>query len=349
MYTRAKIFQYIGIFLVGTFLLSCRSSFVALQIENSVPARDELPATVQSLTLLNRSMNDQFANFQEDSLEHHFLRKGYQLSKIVLDSLAADTTIRALADLLFASGRYDAVIPVDRNLPKSGGYETIPDTLNNELVARLCSDFQTDALMVLEKFSTKVMTDFSSEKFLNATNGFNRAYFATIDVRYEAFFRIYQPGKHLWTKEISVADTIYWESTDYTQAGVFKKLPTIKQALVSAGIKVALDIDEKISPAWIPEKRGYFLIERRDDKGRQAMNEHNYAEAARYWKEIAGSANRKIKSKAEYNLALLSELNGDIDGALDWGLKSFYSYYRYQTEAYLKKLKERKENLQKTK
>jgi hypothetical protein len=78
------------------------------------------------------------------------------------------------------------------------------------------------------------------------------------------------------------------------------------------------------------------------------MNENNYDEANKYWIEIAQSRNKKIRSKAEFNLALMSELGGDIDGALKWGLKSFYSYYRYQTEAYLKKLKFRKEIQQKT-
>jgi hypothetical protein len=78
------------------------------------------------------------------------------------------------------------------------------------------------------------------------------------------------------------------------------------------------------------------------------MSENKYDEAAQYWREMAGSKNKMLRSKAEYNLALISELNGDLDRALEWGLKSFYSYYRYQTEAYLKKLKERKETLQKT-
>ena len=79
------------------------------------------------------------------------------------------------------------------------------------------------------------------------------------------------------------------------------------------------------------------------------MNENNYEEAAKYWAEMTQSTNKKTRSKAEFNLALVSELNGDIDEAIEWGLKSFYSQYRYQTEAYLKKLKARQETLQNSK
>ncbi len=345
---KTKLFHLIGLILAGMMIVSCKTNYVALTIENSLPSKEELPEDVQSLTLLNRSMSSQFENFQEDSLQIHFYRKGFQLSKIVLDSLASDTTIRALADLLFESGRYDVVVPVERNLPRPFSYELVPDTLSLDSVKNLCQVYKTDALLVLEKFSTKVMTDFTSEKYMNATTGVNHGYYASMDIKYDAFIRIYKPGLNRIVKELRLVDTIYWESADYTQVRLFQKMPSVKQGLINVGIKVALEVDEKLSPAWIPEKRGYFLIERKNDRGQQFMSENNYDGAAKYWREMAGSKNKMQRSKAEYNLALISELNGDIDGALDWGLKSFYSYYRYQTEAYLKKLKERKETLQKT-
>ena len=78
------------------------------------------------------------------------------------------------------------------------------------------------------------------------------------------------------------------------------------------------------------------------------MNENKYDEAGRYWNEMALSRNKKTRSKAEYNLALISELNGDLYKAIEFGLKSFYSYYRFQTQIYLKKLEARKLALQKT-
>ena len=60
--------------------------------------------------------------------------------------------------------------------------------------------------------------------------------------------------------------------------------------------------------------------------------------------EKAQSTNKKIKSRAEYNLAVASELEGNVDQAIEWGLKSFYTQYDYRTEVYLKKLKALKED-----
>lgn len=323
---------------------SCKSYYTTLTIENARPAKEDLPSDIQSLTLMNRSMNNQFENYQEDSLQLYFYRQGFQLSKIVLDSTASDTTIRALAELLFESGRYDVVVPVERNFKRDLTYEILPDTLSNLLVSQICNQYNTDALLVLERFSAKVMTDFSSEKHMDATTGANYSYYASQDLKYNAFFRIYKPGAKTLVKEFELIDTIYWESADYTQLRLFGKLPSIKQALTNAGIKIALDVDSKLSPTWFAEKRGYFVFDLKNDKGQQLMNENRVAEAKAFWLEKAQSTNKKIRSRAEYNLALASELDGNIDQAIEWGLKSFYSNYQYQTELYLKKLNTIKES-----
>ena len=345
-----KIISYktILFFVAGITMISCKSNYAIITIENSQPAVAELPNDIQSITLMNRSMNNQFQNHREDSLQMYFYRKGFQLSSIVLDSTAADTTVRSLAALMFDSGRYDVVVPLERNIKRDLSYDILPDTLNPDQVSEICKNFNTDALMVLERFSTKTMADYSAEKYQDVNTGSVYSYYATLDLKYDAFFRIYKPGRKTLVKEIAISDTIYWESADYTLKGLFSKLPSVKQALINAGIKIALDVDSKVSPSWVTEERGYFLFKNKDDRGQQFMNENNYEEAGKYWTYMATSTNKNIRSKAEYNLALINELNGDLDKAIEYGLKSFYSQYRFQTETYLKKLEARKKALQKT-
>ena len=345
-FRKIKTYKTILFFLTGITLVSCKSNYAILTIENIQHAKEELSPDIQSITLMNRSMNSQFLNHREDSLQMYFYRKGFQLSNIVLDSTAADTTIRALAELMFESGRYDVVVPLERNIKRSQSYEIIPDTLQPDQVREICTNFKTDALMVMERFVTKTMADYSEEKYADAS-GPVYSFNATLDLKYNAFFRIYKPGAKTLIKEIELNDTIYWESSDYTQERLFSKLPSIKQALINAGIKVALDVDSKLSPTWTPEKRGYFLFKSKDDQGQLFMSENKYDDAAKYWAEMAKSTNKKTRSKAEFNLALISELNGNIDQAIEYGLKSFYSHYRFQTETYLKKLDARKKALQK--
>lgn len=320
--------------MVFTFV-SCKSYYSALTIETPVTAKEELPSDIQSLTLMNRSINNQFTDHQEDSLENYFYRHDYQLAAVILDIHAADTTLLSLADLLYSSGRYDVTVPVERNINRDLPYNIIPDTLSTEKVRRICEEYNTDALLVMEQFSTKAMTDMNVEKWAGSEGTYSN-YYASIDMKYNAFFRIYKPGSK--TIEIPLNDTIYWDRADDNLDRLLKNLPTIKQAMVSAGIKVALDVDAKISPTWIPEKRGYFLLNRKNDRGKQLMDENKTEEARDYWMQMAQSDKKKIKGRAEYNLALLCELDGDLDQAIQWALKSYNTYYQYQTEIYLKKL-----------
>lgn len=331
-----KVFKIFLYCMVALTALSCKSYFTTLTIETPRPSKQELPSDIQSLTLMNRSMSNQFLQHRTDSLQLYFYRNGYQLAAVVLDSLAADTTIRALAELMFESGRYDVVVPVDRNLERSLSYDLIPDTLPPSFVSQICEEYQTDALMVMEQFSTKVMTDYSEDKYFDKYSGTSYSFYASLDLKYDAMFRIYKPGRKV--QEIQLSDTIYWESADDSQLRMLSKLPAVKQALINAAIKIALDVDGKISPFWVSERRGYYLFDLKDDRGQQLINENKIDEAVIYWKEKAQSDNKKIRSRAEFNLAVASELEGDVDLAIEWGLKSFYSQYDYRTEVYLKKL-----------
>lgn len=321
--------------LIGIALSSCKSFYSVINIETPVPAKEALPDDIQSLTLMNRSINNQFMEHQEDTLENYFYRHNYQLSAVVLDIDAADTTLMVLADLLYASGRYDVVVPLERNIPKNISYNLIPDTLNTEFVRQICETYQTDALMVMEQFSTKAMTDYNAESYRSMDGTFN-TYYASLDMKYNAFFRIYKPGNK--TIEIPLADTIYWENGDNDLEFLFVRLPSVKEAVINAGIKVALDIDSKISPTWKREKRGFFVLDRGKDQTRQWMEENKTQEVREYWMQMTQSDKKKIKSRAEYNLALVSELEGDIDQAMEWALKSYNTYYQHQTEIYIKKL-----------
>lgn len=334
--SKLNIFKIVSVCLIALVVVSCKSHFSVLTIETPGPAKLELPQSIQSLTLMNRSMNKQFATHHPDTLQLYFFDNGYQLSVVVLDSLASDTTLRALGELLFSSGRFDVVIPIERNIERTINYNMVPDTLSTEYVKEQLDTYQTDALMVLEKFDMKVMTDFATERLYDRYTGSQNEFFASMDLKYDALFRIYKPGRKV--QDIQVSDTIYWEGAEDSQVRLFSKHPSVKQALINGGIKIALDVDSKISPSWTREKRGFFVFDRKDDLGRQLLNENNIEGAKAFWMEKAQSTNKKTKSRAEYNLALASELEGNIDEAIEWGLKSYQTLYHYQTELYLKKL-----------
>ena len=81
------------------------------------------------------------------------------------------------------------------------------------------------------------------------------------------------------------------------------------------------------------------------------MIENNEWEPAMaLWKDLAEKSNSKsTRSKAEFNIAIGYELQGNLNEAITWALKSYNTMYRTLTYNYLEVLKRRKNELKKQK
>lgn len=322
---------------------SCTSSFKSLVIETAKPSTHMLPEDIHSLTLVNRGITDDFLNFNKDSLQQFFFSRGFRYESVVLDSLAADTTLKALGELLFESGRYDVVIPEERFLERHKEFYLIPEKLDWDEVSSWCEEFNTDALLVIERYFNKIMTDY---KTFNGPNGDPAYASASIDSKYDVVVKIYDPARQEIIRQLVVDDTISWKDGGYSTKMIFDELPSIKECLIQTGVQAALDLDEKLSPNWIKENRIFFVINSTDESQITLLaNDNKWQEAYDYWLQYATSAKKSIKSKAEFNLALASEMLGDIDSAIEWANKSYYTKYMQQTQNYLLTLKKRQEIL----
>lgn len=320
------------------FLSSCATSYKTVYVEVAKPTKDLLPKDIVSLTLMNRSLSDEFRDFHADSLQKYFYERRFDVEGAVLDSIAADTTLKVLAELLFESGRYDVVIPEKRNIPRAESYYRILPPLDWDYVTEICETYNTDALLVLERYMNKIMTDYIQIPYSDL-------YEATIDSKYDAIIKIYDPAKREIIKQVMVDDTIFWSQAEYTPGNLFRQLVPVKQALIETGIQVALEVDSKLSPQWQTESRGYFALkEANSDLLESSIRENNWLAAYNHWKALLDATNSiSSQSKLEYNLAVASEMLGNFNQAAEWAQKSYKTQYRKQTESYLYQLKKRKQ------
>ncbi|TDN99931.1 hypothetical protein DET65_3708 [Sunxiuqinia elliptica] len=320
---------------------SCASSYKTMYIEVAKPTEHLLDNDIVSLTLMNRAMTDEFKEFPADSIQMYFYRQGFNVNAAVLDSSAADTTIKVAAELLFESGRYDVVVPEERNIPHPSNYQYVPKPLDWDYVSEICERYNTDALLVMERYINVLMTNFIQVPFSDL-------YEATIDSKYDAIFRIYDPRKREIVKQIMISDTIFWNEAEYSQKKLFvEKMVPVKQAINETGIQVALELESKLAPQWQTESRGYFALKDADEALIQnGITENNWQAIYKHWEQLLNENKSPGKrSKVQYNLAVASEIMGDIDQAAEWATKSYRTQYRKQTEDYLYQLKKRKKLL----
>ena len=340
----------IAIIILFIVSVSCVST-QNLLIEIPQPSSKNLPADIQSLTLVNRTVDEKYSNLNIDSLQNYFYKNQFNLDMVVLDSQAVDTTLKALGELLFESGRYDYVIPQNRFLPfEKNAFLSTPMPWDE--VKELCETYNTDAVLSLDYYKTNVKTKYDRESYFSPVqNGFFAAYVAEMEITYEALFRVYDPDREQVLVREFLRDTLIWEDANNTTRELFRNFTPVKKALYETGIAIALDFSEKIGTNWRQENRKYFTNRNsRFSQANQIAESGDWETAITIWKDLADqSGSKSIKSKAQYNVAVGYEMLGDINQAVSWALKSYETMYRPVTYDYLEILKKRVNELNKLK
>lgn len=349
MKTRFRKWRNLGwLIALALVLFSCVPT-KSILIEIPQKAKNELPQNIQSLTIVSRMVDNSFTDLESDSLQKIFYKKNFDCDTIINDLQAVDTMLKALGDLLFESGRYDVVIPENRFLPSDNN-----SFMSSEMpwpeVKALCDTFNTDALLSVDHFRTRVITSYDKDSYYSPVDGqFYQYSGAEINISYLALIRIYDPDVEKVVYRKFMRDTIFWDDVGPNAAELFDRFTPVKQALTETGIAVALDFADEISTVWRQERRYIFVKGRPDLKQASELATANQWEPAMaLWKKIEETAaSKSLKSKAELNLAVGYELQGNIDEAIEWALKSYDTMYRTTTYNYLETLKRRKNEIKK--
>ncbi len=79
------------------------------------------------------------------------------------------------------------------------------------------------------------------------------------------------------------------------------------------------------------------------------MKNKEYERAATIWKKIEATAgdNTKAAGRAAYNMAIIAELNGNLDLALDWAKKGWDKYGNKKARNYIQVIQMRQNDVRK--
>ncbi|MCK5729749.1 MAG: hypothetical protein KAH68_01660 [Draconibacterium sp.] len=341
-----EVINFIIVLILITISVSC-VSIKTIIIEIPQPSKKELPPNIQSLTLVNRTVDEYYNNLDTDSLQKIFYKENFNYDTIINDIQATDTTLKALGELLFESGRYDFVIPEDRFLEfDKNSFLNLP--MPWEEANELCEIYNTDAVLSLDYFKTQVSTNYKKESYYDPSrDGFTFISYAQMKISYEALFRVYDPNIEKVILQEFIRDTVIWDDMDSSTGELFDRFTPVKSALSEVGIAIALDFSDIISVNWRRDSRKLFVGNDSDLKKAAPFAEsNNWEPAMAIWKEIVENTKSKsVKSKAEFNIAVGYELQGDINEAISWGLRSYETMYHQVTYIYLEILKRRKYSL----
>ncbi|MCG6189459.1 DUF6340 family protein [Maribellus maritimus] len=119
-------------------------------------------------------------------------------------------------------------------------------------------------------------------------------------------------------------DTLTWDSHEELKSYVEKSLPPRRDAVLNAADIMGIRLVEKLIPHWSTEQRLYYISGHVElQKTKQLVEKGKWLEAAEIWKANVKNPNKKIAAKSMYNLGVACEMQGDLEAAIDWVVKSF--------------------------
>ncbi len=122
-------------------------------------------------------------------------------------------------------------------------------------------------------------------------------------------------------------DTIMWN----TEGGFYKsaenQLPPRRDAVLIAAELMGVNMADILIPHWIPVQRLYYTSGHPELKQTEKMIlEGKWLDATEIWKANIDNSSKSIAAKSMFNLGVACEMQGDLEAAIDWVVRSFYVF-----------------------
>jgi len=313
-----------------------------LYLNVTQPAPVTIAPEIKTIGIIDRSNpTDQTKTL--DKLDQLFTLEGDEL-----DSIGTLEAIKGVTEELKNNDRFTGVKLLDNLEFKSSNVGTLPPPLTWEQVDGICDENGTDALFALEMYDTDTKVGYSTESTQISTplgNIPGIEHIATMETLVKTGWRIYSPADNAILDEYVLAESVVLVGRDINPvaaAGVLlKRREAVKEASRKTGAVYAL----RLIPYQFRATRDYY-VKGTDNfktaKRRAQLGKWN--EAAELWEKETANPDRKIAGRANYNMAIISEINGDLDTAINWAQKSYEDYNNKRALDYVGILENRRYN-----
>jgi hypothetical protein len=325
-------------FIIVVFVFSsCATSSVVMDIQR--PADITIDNDIRNFVVVNR------VRPTRGNLANNIVEGILSGEEIGVDRKGAKYCVQGLFNMLEKSERFK-IKNIEAIELQGTGTSSFPVPLDWNEVKSICGSYQADALIVLETF------DSNSEVILGNPRVKNKkvkgvkvkqtVYPSTLVVEVEAGWRIYHVDKKEIIDENKFKDikrfTASGNNPKQAELNLPSKSTTVKESGIFAGHQYGL----RISPVWINVSRRYYSSKYDEFKeAKKYIDNNDWNGAIDVWKPLTSSDNKKLAGKSCFNMALASEIHGQLDVAIDW-IKKSHKFGEKRSFNYLRILEKRK-------
>lgn len=325
------------IILVAFFFVSCKTN--ELYINVLQPAPVTLPTGIQKVGIINRSIPTDETELA-DALE-----KALSLEEEDLEREGTWESIAGLTEELKANDRFSEVKLLNDIDFRASRIGILPPPLTGRLVDSICNLSGTDALFALERFDTDTKVDFSTPAGEIETP-FGNIPVIGLEVSMETFiktgWRIYAPAGLTVIDECNFVESLVFTAKGSNPVAAVEALTGRKDAIREVSRNAGNAYAMRILPYRLRVTRDYFVKGTSNfEIAKRKAQTGKWDEAGKLWEIEVNNPNMKIAGRACYNMAIINEINGQLDAAIDWAQKAFEEYNIKRALDYMRVLENR--------
>ncbi len=316
--------------LLGITVVCCYScsSTNLMSLSVTEPATVSLPPNAKTAAVVNRS----FA--ADDSRTVDAIHRTISLESKNLQAAGAGASLTGLTDALIRSNRFVSVKKLSNLDLRSYGAGVFPVYLSWDTVEKICRENHADVLFSLELFDAGSTVSLNIANFVQVLNA---------KTQVETGWRIYDPSTR------NILDQFVLNRDLNCQGGNFLTVGSAqlgrKEAVIKAGNRTGEDYASRIIPYSIRVSRYYYVRGNGSfSLAKRMAQAGDWGGAANIWREATNSPSGKVAGRACYNMAIISEINGDLNGALQWARKAYEVYRTPYALDYVNILQQRQSN-----
>ena len=331
----------ICIFLIALIFCSC-SSTELIHLSVLKPAPVTLPAYIKAVGVVDRSQASQQTR-TIDAIDKVFSMEG-----VNLDKEGAQASMSGLANELMKNNRFTEVKLLNATNLRTNTPGMFPFSLSWDVVEKICRENNTDALFVLELFDTDATVSYTATP-VNVKTPLGNVpaleHRANMRTMVKTGWRIYDPAGKNILDEYPIVNEISYSGKGINPTVAAAALIDRKDAVKEVGNRTGQSYAFRIVPYWLRVKRDYYVKGTDNFKiARRKAQTGNWEGAAALWQKETESPSKKVAGRACYNMAIICEINGDIDKAIQWAQKAYEDYGNALGLRYVKILEQRKIN-----
>lgn len=306
--------------IVITALSSACGATMRLQVLQ--PALVDTPANVRTIAVVDRSRAGSTGEKVLGALESIVTGEG-----IAADNFGRSRAVTGAVDGLRASPRFDGVMPYTP--PKEMETSLRDRELSWETATRICREAGCQAIIALETFDSNsdldVTTRMERRKDANGNEVERPVFDARRRTTVRTTWRYYDVVNRQVLDSVRDYDTIHtFTESDPARDRAVSLLPPQRDGVGFVGDMAGRAYARRIAPTYVWVDRSYYT--HGDDLlklGKRHARAGDWDGAAQHWDALYRQAAKpRHRGRAAYNLALASEVRGDLQVASEWATEA---------------------------